>query len=138
MAKGRAHHVGGLQAGLLILGLYALLAQAFLAGVMGVIGGAHAGARPGADIHALEGYLICAPSGQSDAGQQTPTAPAHAHNCACPTLCHSAALALAGASVPTPQSAPSTDLMAIVRSLTTSPGARIPQARAPPVLTTLS
>lgn len=135
MAKGRAHHVGGLQAGLLILGLYALLAQAFLAGVMG---GAHAGARPGADIHALEGYLICAPSGQSDAGQQTPTAPAHTHNCACPTLCHSAALPLAVAAVVAPYGQSAAVPLASAPGLAAGPSVRVPQARAPPPPPTLS
>lgn len=135
MAKGRAHHVGGLQAGLLILGLYALLAQAFLAGVMG---GAHAGARPGADIHALEGYLICAPSGQSDAGQQTPPAPAHTHNCACPTLCHSAALPLALAAIAAPHPWPAVAAPGSAPGLTAGPSVRVPQARAPPPPPTLS
>ena len=138
MAKGRAHHVGGLQAGLLILGLYALLAQAFLAGVMGGAHAGHAGARPGADLQALDGYFICAPSGHADAGPQTPTAPAHAHDCACPTLCHGAALPLALAAVAAPHPWPAVAAPASARGIAAAPGVRVPQARAPPPPPTVS
>lgn len=123
MAGARTHEVGGVRAGFLILALYALLTQAFLAGVMG---GAHA---RGPD--ALGAHPICL-SQEGEAAPSSPTRPSHGHDCACPTLCQAAglpALALAPsfAAAPVRETLPPDAL-----HVEPHPALRRPPARAPP------
>ncbi len=77
MIKTRSETLPGWRAGLLVLGLYAMLLQIFLAGLAGPV---HSLAGP-------DGPVLCV-SGQASAPGQAPATPHTGHDCVCAALCH--------------------------------------------------
>jgi hypothetical protein len=91
MLSGRRDLLPGWRAGLLVLGLYAMLLQAFFAGLAAPM---HAAAfDPG---------VTCVSAAEAQSSQGEKPTPLHrAHDCVCPALCHPGGLpSNAVASVP--------------------------------------
>jgi hypothetical protein len=92
MTHARGDILPGWRAGILILGLYAMFLQAFLAGLAGPAH-AHGPAAPGD----AGGICVTGVDHAPQAGE-APAAPQTFHACVCPTMCHAAgALPVAGA-----------------------------------------
>lgn len=81
MTKARGELLPGWRAGLLVLGLYAMLAQAFFASLAGPAHIAFAGP---------DGAVLCVSSADSASSEreQTPAKPHTGHDCVCAALCH--------------------------------------------------
>ncbi len=77
MTRARRETLPGWRAGLLVLGLYAMLLQVFLAGLAGP---AHSLAGP-------DGAALCV-AGEQSAPGQTPAKPHTGMDCVCAALCH--------------------------------------------------
>ncbi|MDP2355104.1 MAG: hypothetical protein Q8M31_03475 [Beijerinckiaceae bacterium] len=77
MIIARSETLPGWRAGLLVLGLYAMLLQVFLAGLAGP---AHSLAGP-------DGAVLCV-SGEASVPGQAPVTPHAGHECVCAALCH--------------------------------------------------
>ncbi len=125
MIKTRSETLPGWRAGLLVLGLYAMLLQVFLAGLAGP---AHSLAGP-------DGAVLCVSGDEASMPGQAPATPHTGHDCVCAALCHvgGALPGVRGASVAV---APSFDLGANVvhvALVVLCADVRVhPPARAPP------
>ena len=87
MTRARSEWLPGWRAGLLVLGLYAMLMQAFLAAV----------APP---MHALAGpdaLSLCVSGGESSGEGGQPAHPHSGKDCVCSALCHAGGWTVAGA-----------------------------------------
>ena len=82
MTQQRRELLPGWRAGLLVLGLYAMLLQAFFAGLAGP---SHAAP--------FEPGVTCSQAAQGHSAGQEPASPNVAHDCVCPALCHSGGMA---------------------------------------------
>jgi hypothetical protein len=88
MTQARREFLPGWRSGLLVLGLYAMLLQAFFAGLAG-------------PLHAAPGFdagVTCSEAAEGASSAQGPAGQHQAHDCVCPALCHAGGL-LTGADV---------------------------------------
>ncbi|MFN3892185.1 MAG: DUF2946 family protein [Beijerinckiaceae bacterium] len=80
MIEKRRELLPGWRAGLLVLGLYAMLLQAFLGALVG----------PAQALASADRMILCTSSGEASAPGHEPATPHAGHECVCAALCHGA------------------------------------------------